>query len=271
MIGVLRRADNRPRLAYQACMTADWIASFLVIVLSPAIGSFLGLLADRLPRGEDVVARRSACRACGAVLGLRDLVPVLSFAITAGRCRHCGAAIPPWLLYAEIAAIGLAVIAAIIGGTAAGIWLSALFLWLLLSLTVTDLLWFRLPDLLTGALFVTALGLSLATGYPPITAALAGAAIGSGSFLALRLAYHAWRGREGLGLGDIKLMAGLGAATGPWLLPHMVLLAALAALAAALAGRYSEHGAFDRFRALPFGAALAVSCGVLWVLARVPG
>lgn len=243
-------------------------ATALLLLISPAIGSFLGVLADRLPRGEDVVAHPSACRSCGARLGLRDLLPIVSFALSAGRCRHCNAAIPPWLLYMEIAATGLAVIAMILGHTPGEAWGFALFLWLLLALMATDLLWFRLPDLLTGALFIVALTIAWQTSLPGLTLALWGALIGSASFYALRWGYRAWRGRDGLGLGDVKLMAGLGAALGPYELPILLLVAASTALAVAIAGRLRRPRALSATRPLPFGAALAAAAAMIWILLR---
>jgi leader peptidase (prepilin peptidase)/N-methyltransferase len=246
------------------------IPRIALVALSPFIGSFLAVLADRLPRGEDVVRAPSACRACKRRLQPRDLIPVLSFSLSAGRCAGCGAPIPPWLLYMEIMATGLAVVALIIGGSAGEAWLIALFLWLLLALTASDLLWFRLPDLLTGALFLTALGMALILGWPPPALALTGAILGSGVFMALRWGYHALRGREGLGLGDVKLMAGLGAALGPYDLPLMLLLAALTALAVAAVGRLRSARALSPTRPLPFGAALCAATGLIWLLLRLP-
>lgn len=241
------------------------LATVLLLVISPAIGSFLAVLADRLPRGEDVLRRRSFCRACGARLGPRDLVPVLSFALGAGRCRHCGAALPPWLLYMEIGATGCAVIAAILGQNLLELWLYAAFLWILLALLASDLLWFRLPDLLTGALFLVALGIAWGTTRLSLPLALWGAVVGVAVFAALRWGYRALRSREGLGLGDVKLMAGLGAALGPFDLPLMLLLASLTALAVALAGRIRSPRALSPTRPLPFGAALAAATAVIWV------
>lgn len=252
-------------------MTSDPTTLVLLILISPAVGSFLALAADRLPRGEGVARRPSACRRCGTRLGLRDLIPILSFAMQAGRCRHCGAAIPAWFLYVEIAAIGLAVIAVILGGNAVSVWLTAVFLWLLLALTAADLVWFRLPDLLTAALFVCALTLAWWAGDPGVSGALAGALAGSGTFLALRIVYRALRGREGLGMGDVKLMAGLGAALGPYDLPLMLLTASLTALAVAGVGRLRSGKALSPTRPLPFGAALCAATGMIWVLLRVQG
>ena len=252
-------------------MTIQTPALLGLLLISPFIGSFLAVLVDRLPRGEDVIRRPSACRGCGQTLGPRDLVPILSFALGAGRCRHCGTALPGWLLYMELAAPGLAVLAVVLGQTVTNAWLIALFFWLLLTLLACDLLWYRLPDLLTGLLFVTALGLAFVMPYPTPALALLGASTGAGSFLALRLGYRALRGREGLGLGDVKLMAGLGAALGPLDLPLMLLVAALTALAVAVAGQARSSRALNPARPLPFGAALVAATGLIWVLLRLPG
>lgn len=245
-------------------MTAFQIAAIALLSFAPFAGSFLGVLADRLCRDEDVVAKPSACRSCGTRLRVRDLIPVVSFLRLSGRCAACGTAIPRWILLIELAAFALACVAVALGRDALEIWLIAVFLWCLLALFACDCLWFRLPDLLTGALLALALALSLVTGWPPPGQALVGAAVGAGVFLALRLAYSGLRGREGLGLGDVKLMAGLGAAFGPWDLPLLVLIAALGALAAA-----GVTGALHATRALPFGAALCAAAAVLWTGLRL--
>lgn len=243
----------------------------LLLVFSPFAGSFLALVADRLPRDESIVLPRSFCRTCGSSLSVVDLIPVLSFAWTRGRCRHCGAPAPPWLLYFELTAIGLAVFAALVAPTPAMAWLYAAFLWLLLTLAAADLRHFRLPNPLTLALLLVALLLSWLTGHPSLAHALWGAVLGLGSFLALRVAYFWLRRREGLGMGDVKLMAGLGASLGPDMLPTMVLLASLAALASAVAGALlGRRNALGTTRALPFGAALTAATGLLWLALRLP-
>lgn len=246
---------------------SDPFALFLIL-LGPVMGSFLGVLADRLPRGEDVIRRRSACRTCGSTLTPRDLIPILGFTLARGRCRQCAAPLPPWLLYVEIAATGAAVCAVCAGGGPVDMALAALFLWLLLGLALTDLLWFRLPDLLTGALALCALVLALRA--EALLPALYGAALGAGAFLALRLGYRALRGREGLGLGDVKLMVGLGAFSGPHDLPLLVLVAALLGIGGALMRDLRAARSPRATRAIPFGAALCLAAAALWVLRAAP-
>ncbi|WP_306131405.1 prepilin peptidase [Roseivivax marinus] len=245
-------------------------SDLLLLLCAPAVGSFAGVLVDRLPRGEDVVRGRSACRSCGITLGSRELVPIWSFARSGGRCRSCGATIPPAWLYLELAALGVGVVALAVtaGQGAGGAWLVAGILWTLMALAATDLAWFRLPDLLTMSLVALALPAATLPGGPGLSDALVGGAVGAGAFWALGAGYRAVRGRTGLGAGDIKLMAGIGALVGPWALPQTVLLAALAGLAgAAWDVRRRGRRALRAARPLPFGATLAVAAGVVWCLA----
>lgn len=236
------------------------LALFL-LVTGAAVGSFLALWAERLPRDEGVVRRGSRCRGCGARIGWRDLVPVVSWLWLGGRCRGCGAAIPRWLWHAELGGVSLAALAILVAPTPAVMVLGALWLWLLMGLALCDLTAMRLPDPLNAALLATGLALG-ALGLGAGTA-LIGAGVGAGTFLAIRLGYHALRGREGLGMGDVKLMAGIGAALGWAALPLVALVAALAALALTLALR---HGRVARDAEIPFGAYLCAAAALVWLL-----
>ena len=93
-----------------------------------------------------------------------------------------------------------------------------------------------------------------------------GALLGAGSFVILRWSYWLWRGREGLGLGDVKLMVGLGAFAGPYDLPLLILLAAFSALGVALLQRLLSPAPLAPDRPLPFGAALCAATAVLWLI-----
>ena len=256
--------------------------ALLLVLISPAVGSFLALLVDRLPRGESMIRPRSHCRNCDRPLRVWDLLPVLSYLLCRGRCRHCGAAIPPWHLYMELAALGLAILALALGGSVSAIALTALVLWLLLALATCDLLWFRLPDGLTAVLVLAALiwATAVQISVIPIPAhpllpqtvldAVIGGSLGAALFWILRISYQHLRQRAGLGLGDVKLMAALGALSGAWLLPHLLLLAALLALAGAIITARRHRRALKATRALPFGTALCAATALIWLLARLP-
>lgn len=247
-------------------MTGEQPLLLLVILLGPAVGSFLAVLVDRLPRDEDILTRPSACRSCGRGLTALQMVPVLSFLLQSGRCGKCGKPIPAWLLYLELICLGAAILAVLRGGGVMDVVLSAAFLWLLAALATADLLWFRLFDPLTAALALVAFAMALTPQGPGLTQATLGALLGAGSFAALRWVYWMLRGREGLGLGDVKLMVGLGAFAGPYDLPLLVLLAALSALAVVLGQRLLQSQALAADRALPFGASLCAAAAILWLI-----
>lgn len=238
---------------------------WLLAVIGPAMGSCAALLAERLPRGEPVVWARSECRACKAVLAPRDLVPLWSYARLGGRCRHCGARIPPRLWRAEWAGLALGAAAAGLAADPVQAVAAALWLWVLLALALADLRAFRLPDPLTLALAV--FGAALA--WPDWAGALTGAIAGAGAFWAIRAGYAAVAGREGMGLGDVKLMAGIGAGLGWMALPWVALVAALAALAGTWARQALRGRPLRRTTRVPFGAWLAGAAAAVWMAGRV--
>lgn len=241
------------------------LSPWLLVPLGAAAGSAAALLAERLPRGEPVVWARSRCRSCGRRLAARDLVPLVSALALRGRCRHCGAPIPARLWQAEAAGAGLGALAAGLAATPQEAVLSALWLWLLLALALADLRFFRLPDPLTAALATA--GLALA--WPDWPGAVLGAAAGAGAFAAIALGYRAARRRTGMGWGDVKLMAGIGAGLGAPALPWVALIAAAAALAVAALRARRRGRRLRRLGAVPFGAFLSAAAVAVWGLQRL--
>lgn len=256
----------------------DTAVRVLAVLAGPALGSFAALLADRLPRGEPVVLTRSRCRECGATLRAREMIPLVSWLWLRGRCARCGAPVPAWLWQAEVLGLGCGVAAAVLGAGPAQVLLGVLVLCCLLALALADLGHFRLPDPLTLGLGALALALAAAgdgSGWPPLPDRLAEAALGAvaggGAFWALRVGYRALAGREGLGMGDVKLMAGLGALVGLWALPMVTLLAGVAALASAALRALRRGRRLRGAQRLPFGAYLALSGGVVWLWLQLQG
>ena len=138
--------------------------------------------------------------------------------------------------------------------------------WVLIPLVVADVRHLVLPDVLTITLFVSGL---LATFLLPSAAfseALLGAALGSGSFVILRWLYLRLRGLEALGLGDVKLVAGLGVWFGPTWLPVLVLVAAGGGLLSTMVHSWMAKRAISTMTKVPFGAYLGVSALLVWVV-----
>ncbi len=241
------------------------ILAFMVILSGGAAGSFLALVADRLPHGEDIIRKPSQCRLCQAPVAWRDKLPVLSYLWLGGRCRSCHGDIPKRLFYAEAAGMVLASLAVLVAASPLQMLLGALLLWCLLGLVLCDFADFRLPDFLTLALFLIALALAIENPDSNLQDALIGAAAGAGSFLIIKLGYKALRGRDGIGMGDVKLMAGIGAAVGIFALPVTALIAALGAVFVTAMQGWSGTARIKSTTAIPFGAYLSMAAGFVWL------
>lgn len=189
-------------------------------------------------------------------------MPLWSWLRRRGRCRHCGVWIGWQPLLAELAGAGIAALAwATLPAPAAA--LATLVGWWLLLLALIDAAHGRLPDVLTLPLLLLGLAVAAAAplpGLPSLLASGLGAALGFGLLYLVDRLYAAWRGRAGLGLGDAKLLAALGAWLGAESLAPLILAAALAGLGWALATgrrRAADAIAFGPFLALAGG-------GLVW-------
>ncbi|NCQ25164.1 MAG: prepilin peptidase [Rhodobacteraceae bacterium CG17_big_fil_post_rev_8_21_14_2_50_63_15] len=247
-------------------MTETSLLAVFLILCGAVAGSFLAAWADRLPRAESIVHPPSRCRTCDTRIGWHDLVPVASWLWLGGRCRTCGAEIPRRLFYAEIGGMGLAILAVWGAQSPWHMVLGAFWLWLLMGLMMCDLAALRLPDALTGLLFLTGLGLAWEDPLRSVGDGVIGAALGAGAFWLIRICYRLLRKREGLGLGDVKLMAGIGAGLGVMPLPIVALIGATSALIwSGLTSWQSGHQP-DAALEVPFGAHLAGASALLWLI-----
>ncbi len=265
---VWRQASSQLINVDRADMPFESVAAIFAVVAAPFVGSFLAVVVIR--RDRSLVLGRSACDACGTPLAPRDLVPVLSFAWLRGRCRACGARIDPIHPILEAGALALALWAATV--TAGWILIASCLLgWTLLTLAAIDWRTGLLPDRLT--LPLAASGLVMAWWIDPasLPGHLIGAVAGFGAFAVLAEAYRHLRGRDGLGLGDAKLLGGGGAWLSWIALPTVVLYAAAIGLASVLvlgAGRRAVRAGDS----LPFGPPLAAAIWLVWLYGPlVPG
>jgi leader peptidase (prepilin peptidase)/N-methyltransferase len=227
-------------------------------LLGLVVGSFANVCVHRLPRGESIVSPPSRCPACGARIGPRDNLPLVGWLLLRGRCRACRAPIS-WRYPALEGANGLLWLAlASLHGPRVRTFVEMALVSALLVLSLIDLDHQLLPDVIT--LPGTALGLagSFLPGSPLRPLEAIGAALGGWlAFAAVAKAYEKTRGVEGLGQGDWKLAALLGAFLGWQKLLLTVLLASMAGtlvglVAIGLRGR-------DLRYALPFGTFLGLA------------
>lgn len=239
------------------------VMTLIALGLAPILGSFGGVLADRIPKGEQVVAGRSRCRGCGKVLRPWEMVPLLSFVMLRGRCSSCGARIPRSAFLMEGGSLLLALHAAtVLEGPLlfASIGLGVT----LLVITLIDLEAMIIPNSLNALLVVAGLGLAAAAGQERFLLHLLAAGLGYGAFAGLAWLYRRMRGQDGLGLGDAKLLAAAGAWVGPLGLPSIVLLASLGGLATV--GLLRLKGVkLKGTDALPFGPFLALAIWLVWL------
>ncbi len=248
-------------------------------VVGLCVGSFLNVVIHRVPRmlergwaaqcaelrGEtpaaeptyNIVVPRSACPSCGHRISALENVPVLSWLVLKGKCSSCGAAIASRYPAVELLGAALAVAAVWRFGPtwqAAG---ACVFLWTLVALTFIDFDSQLLPDNLTLPLLWAGLLANMFDLFVPLKTAVIGAVAGYLSLWTVYWLFKLIRGKEGMGYGDFKLLAALGAWLGWQMLPLIVLLssvvgAAIGIMLIVFKGR--EHGV-----PLAFGPYLAIA------------
>ncbi|HEX9877515.1 MAG TPA: A24 family peptidase [Gammaproteobacteria bacterium] len=254
------------------------------------VGSFLNVVAYRLPimmerawrrqcaelaaeqlkepphaeegQAFDLWRPRSGCPSCGASVAAYDNVPLVSYLSLRGRCRHCGATISARypLVEAGAALLGLAVVS-VFGPS----WQTLILLpvtWTLLALSLIDIDRQYLPDSLTLPLLWAGLLVAALSGageplFTDLNSAVIGAAAGYLSLWSVYQLFKLATGKEGMGYGDFKLLAALGAWLGWQLLPLVILLSA--AVGALLGGALLALGGKSRQTPIPFGPYLAAA------------
>jgi leader peptidase (prepilin peptidase)/N-methyltransferase len=228
-------------------------------------GSYAATILTRWPRGASASRGRSHCDGCKRQLRAAELVPLLSWAAQRGRCRRCRTRIDPRHPAVELAAALVAASAFIAQGPVAGLAGAIFGLWLL-TLFCLDLEHQWLPDALTLPLIPAGLAAALAGIGPPLADRAAGAAAGFAVLWLIARAYEAVRKRRGMGGGDPKLLAAIGAWLGWTALPFVLLGASLLGLAAILAMRARGKDVTGATR-LPLGSLMAAAAWPIWLFA----
>lgn len=206
---------------------------------------------------------RSRCPSCETPLGLLDTIPLLSYLLLRGRCRHCDARIGGQYILVELSCMAWALALAYTYGPTLD-WLFLLILGcMLITGSFIDFETMLLPDRITLGGSALAVAACFVTEAPGWQNGILGAVAGAFLFWLLQQGYRIWRKEEGLGTGDVKLMAMIGAMTGLSGLPLTILIAAVSA-GAASAFLMLRNGDGLRTR-IPFGPFLALGC-MLYVL-----
>lgn len=245
-------------------MSLEILLAVYAALLGLIVGSYLNVVVYRLPRGISTVTPRSRCPECGAAIRAADNVPVLSYLLLGGRCRSCRARIS-WRYPLVEAASGALFLASFLRfGVSFEAPAAALFCALLLTLALIDFDHMILPDALTYP--AIALGILLQPFLPwarlwdapwgAVAGAAWGAFLGAAILLGVWAAWYLIRREEGMGLGDAKMLAAIGAFLG-W--KGVLVTLFIAALSGSVVGlglmAWSELGGKTR---LPFGTFLAL-------------
>jgi leader peptidase (prepilin peptidase)/N-methyltransferase len=227
----------------------------LAAVMGLAVGSFLNVCIYRLPRGESLAYPPSRCPHCATRLAWFDNVPVISWLVLRGRCRRCGEPISLQYPIVELVAAAAAVL--VVWFTPPGALLASRLVLsaILIVLFVIDLELQILPNTIT--LPGIAVGFVFSFLAPPgPVASLAGIALGAGILYGIATAYYALRKEEGMGMGDVKMLAMIGAFLG-W--RAVLLTLVLSSLSGALVGVALMAAKRESLKyALPFGTFLAI-------------
>jgi leader peptidase (prepilin peptidase)/N-methyltransferase len=228
------------------------LAIALAAVGGLIVGSFLNVVAYRLPRGESLVHPRSRCPSCGTQLRALDNIPVVSWLALRGRCHHCGAPVSARYPLVELAtgALFAAVVATQDDG--ARIVLGLLLVTALVPITLIDLDHRIIPNRITGPAAIAALVVIAALDTDFLLEAVISAVAGGGFFFIAAVLYP-----RGMGMGDVKLAGVLGLYLGRAVAPAILIaLVAGVVLGAAIIAR---KGAVEgRKTAVPFGPFLAL-------------
>ena len=260
------------------------LISAFIFLYGIVVGSFLNVCIHRLPRQESIVRPRSRCPQCGHAIAAYDNIPLVSYLLLRGRCRHCKTRISPLYFFIELTAGLLALFLYSVFGLTLAFAKAATLGAALLVLTVTDWRERLLPDRVTFpgmaaglvfSLFIpvedgSGLFLTRLVGLPAaplwlhsVLDSLVGALLAAGLLYGLGEIYFRLRGCEGMGFGDVKMIAMVGFFLGPKLALLTIFLGSTGGAILGLAF-IAASGKGSRYE-LPFGSFLGAAAVVVMV------
>jgi leader peptidase (prepilin peptidase)/N-methyltransferase len=264
-------------LRREPTMTLQIQITIFAFVLGAVMGSFGNVLIHRLPKGQSIVSPGSRCPSCGAPVRWFDNVPILSYAVLRARCRACGA--PISALYPLVEALTGLLFAGLVwrvGIQAAAVPL-AILCWALVVVSFIDLGHRIIPDAISLPGIALGLAASFLPGFPRPVDSLIGAAAGGGFLFVILFTYEKIMKDEGMGMGDVKLLAMIGAFLGWQALPVTILVASLTGTLAGVGFALARSEPVRKFP-VPFGPFLALGAVVhlffgvemiLWYLGKL--
>jgi leader peptidase (prepilin peptidase)/N-methyltransferase len=224
------------------------------------LGSFLNVCIHRWPKEESVVKPRSRCPGCGKMIAWYDNIPVLSWLLLRGKCRHCKAAISIQYPLIELATGIIWVFMAWRYGATITALQAAIFFTILLGIALTDAREYIIPDEFSLGGLVIGILFSLAGGFAGVSTALLGAAVGFGVLWLVGVAGTKMFKEEAMGGGDIKMMAMVGAFVG-W--QGVLLTIFLGALLGTLV--FVPLSVVGKKKLVPFGVFLSLGAAATWL------
>ena len=264
------------------------VLPWVSLVFGLCVGSFLNVVIHRLPRmlerewrtqcaelaaaeGPAVAQEpadpketpynlwipRSACPGCGKAIPAKHNIPVLSWILLRGRCAACQAPIKARYPVVELAGGLVGAYAAVRFGPTLAAFAAMVFCWTLIALTVIDLDTQLLPDDITLPLVWAGLAFNLGATFAPLASAVIGAIAGYLTLWSVYWGFKLLTGKEGMGYGDFKLLAAIGAWLGWQMLPLVILVSSIVGAAVGIGlMAFAGHG---RDKPIPFGPYLAAA------------
>jgi leader peptidase (prepilin peptidase)/N-methyltransferase len=201
------------------------VVSTSAVICGLMAGSFLNVVVYRLPLGRSVVKPRSRCPSCSKAIPWYENIPVMSFLLLGGRCSGCGAPISVRYIVVELLGGALAYLTVLRFGVTAGAVFTFSFLMALVAITLIDWKHRIIPDAISIPFILVGIAWSLVSPTLSLSSSVLGVVAGGGGLYVVGLVYRLLRHSEGMGGGDVKLMAMVGAFLGVQLVLPVILIA----------------------------------------------
>lgn len=234
-----------------------------LLVIAPFIGSFIGVLVLRIPAGEPIVIARSKCQNCDTQLKAIDLVPILSWLLLKGKCRHCNVGYGHEHLMYEFGALIIALWVTLYIPHQLQ-WVGCLFGWTIFTIAAIDYKFFVLPDLLTIPLLISGLAIVYQFDKSSLYHHVLGGVIGYSSLSLVSFIYSTIKKKKGMGGGDPKLFAAIGTWVGWVGLPSVLIFSCMTAfIYLGFKKAIGDPTSLDE--KIPFGTHLSIGAWIVWI------